>query len=123
MHQLNNLLSSRIIYAKMNIGNNIKQIRELKNFTQEYVADEIEVSQSTYSRIENGTAPIKIDTLQRIAEVLEVDLNTLISTNNVFHFKDATNQYGYVNNQTNNIIDREDVRKMIQEELKKVVNS
>ena len=114
---MNNLLFSRIIYSKTNIGKNIKQIRELKNFTQEYVADEIEVSQSTYSRIENGTVPIRIDTLQRIADVLEVDLNTLITTTNVFHFKDATNQYGYVNNQTNNNIDREEIRKIIQEEL------
>jgi len=103
----------------MNIGNNIKQIRELKNYTQEYVADEIEVSQSTYSRIENGTAPIKIDTLQRIAEVLDVDLNTLLSTTNNFHFNKAAFQCGFIHNQTNNNIDREEIRKIIQEELKK----
>jgi transcriptional regulator with XRE-family HTH domain len=102
----------------MNIGNNIKQFRELKNFTQEYVAEEIDVSQSTYSRIENGTAPIKIDILQRIAEVLEVDLSSLISTTNIFNFKDAVNQYGYVNNQNNNTIDVEVLRKIIREELK-----
>ena len=103
----------------MNIGNNIKQIRELKNFTQEYVADEIEVSQSTYSRIENGTVPIRIDTLQRIADVLEVDLNTLLSTSNIFNFNKAAFQCGFINNQTNNNIDREEIRKIIQEELQK----
>jgi transcriptional regulator with XRE-family HTH domain len=104
----------------MNIGTNIKNIRELKNFSQEYVSTEIGLSQSTYSRIENGTAPVKIDTLQRIAEVLEVDLSTLISTTNIFNFKDATNQYGYVNNQVYNNIDIEMIRKIIQEELKKI---
>jgi len=104
----------------MNIGTNIKNIRELKNFSQEYVASEIEVSQSTYSRIENGTSPIRIDTLQRIADVLEVDLSTLLSTTNIFHFKDATNQYGYINNQTNNTVDMDTLRKIIQEELKKL---
>ena len=83
---MNNLLLLRIIYAKMNIGNNIKQFRELKNFTQEYVANEIEVSQSTYARIDNGTITPRIDKLQRIAEVLEVDMSTLLSTTNIFNF-------------------------------------
>jgi transcriptional regulator with XRE-family HTH domain len=104
----------------MNIGTNIKNIRELKNFSQEYVANEIDVSQSTYARIENGTIIPKIDRLQRIAEVLEVDLSALISTTNIFHFKDATNQYGYVNNQVYNNIDIEILRKIIREELNKI---
>ena len=103
----------------MNIGNNIKQIRELKNFTQEYVADRIEVSQSTYSRIEKGTTPIKIDTLQHIAEVLEVDISTLLSSTNIFNFNKTANQCGFIQNQTNNHIDIDMLRKIIQEELQK----
>ena len=106
----------------MNIGNNIKQIRELKNFSQEYMAGEIDVSQSTYARIENGTAVPKIDRLQRIAEVLEVDLSTLLSSTNIFHFNfsKTANQSGYINNQSNNSIDIEILREIIREELKKV---
>jgi transcriptional regulator with XRE-family HTH domain len=104
----------------MNIGNNIKQIRELKNFSQEYMASEIEVSQSTYSRIESGTTPLKIDTLQRIADVLEVDLSTLLSTTNIFHFNKTANQCGFIHNQTNNTFDKEMLREIIQEELKKI---
>jgi transcriptional regulator with XRE-family HTH domain len=69
------------------------------------VADEIEVSQSTYSRIENGTTPIRIDTLQRIADVLDVDLNSLLSTTNIFHFNKTAHHCGYINNQTNNTIE------------------
>jgi len=122
IHILNNLLFSRIIYAKMNIGNNIKQIRELNNFTQGYVADEIEVSQPTYSRIENGATPIKIETLQRIAEVLEVDLNTLLSTTKIFNFDKTANQCDFIQNQTNNNIDMDMLRKIIQEELKIIIN-
>jgi transcriptional regulator with XRE-family HTH domain len=106
----------------MNIGTNIKNIREIKNFSQEYMASEIDVSQSTYARIESGTAIPKIDRLQRIAEVLEVDLSTLLSTTNIFNFtfSKTANQSGYINNQTNNAIDIEMLRKIIQEELKKL---
>ncbi|MCL2290466.1 MAG: helix-turn-helix domain-containing protein [Bacteroidetes bacterium] len=107
----------------MNIGNNIKNIRELRNFSQEYVATEVGVSQSTYARIEGGTTIPKIDRLQRIADVLEVDLSTLLSTTNIFHFifNETANQSGYyINSQTNNNFDIEMLRKIIQEELKKV---
>ena len=106
----------------MNIGNNIKNIRELKNFSQEYVATEIGLSQPQYSKIENGTAIPKIDRLQRIADVLEVDLSTLLSSTNIFHFtfNKAANQSGYyINSQTNNTLDIDMLRKIIQEELKK----
>jgi transcriptional regulator with XRE-family HTH domain len=119
---LNNLLFSRIIYASMNIGTNIKNIRELKNLTQEYVANEIELSQSTYARIESGESVPRIDKLQRIAEVLEVDLSTLLSSTNIFNFtfnKNASQSGYYINNQTNNTIDIEVFRKIIQEEIRK----
>jgi transcriptional regulator with XRE-family HTH domain len=104
----------------MKIGDNIKNVRELKNFSQEYMASELDVSQSTYARIESGVVIPKIDRLQRIAEVLEVDLSTLLSSNNIFNinFGKSTTQTGYINNQTNNAIDIETLRKMIQEELK-----
>ena len=107
----------------MNIGNNIKQIRELKNYTQDYVASELGVSQSTYARIEKGTIVPKIDKLQRIAEILEVDMSTLLNTTNVFNIvfnATANNQNGYINNQSNNVIDVEMIRKIIREELGKM---
>ena len=106
----------------MNIGNNIKQIRELKNFSQEYVAQELGLSQASYARIENGTIVPKVDRLQRIADILEVDLSTLMNATNVFNiiFNATANQSGYINNQSNNSIDIEMIRKIIQEELKKI---
>jgi len=107
----------------MSIGTNIKNIRELKNLSQEYVASEINVSQPTYARIENDTIVPKIDRLQRIAEVLEVDLSTLLSSTNILHFNfnKTANQSGYyINNQNNNTIDIEVLRKIIREELKKL---
>jgi len=106
----------------MNIGTNIRQIRELKNFSQEHVAHELGVSQASYARIENGTVIPKIDRLQQIADILEVDMSTLLNATNVFHiiFNSTANQSGYVNNQNNTIIDIEDIRKIIREELKKM---
>ena len=123
IHILNNLLLSRIIYVKMNIGDNIKKIRELKNYSQEYLAQELGISQPAYARIESGTSIPKIDRLQHIAEILEVDISTLLNTS-VFHFifNAAAHQSGYIQNQTNNSIDIEIIRKIIQEEIKKIID-
>jgi transcriptional regulator with XRE-family HTH domain len=106
----------------MSIGTNIKQIRELKNFSQEHIARELGISQASYARIEIGTVIPKIDRLQKIADILEVDLSTLLNTTNNFHFifNATANQSGYINNQNNNTIDIELIRKIIQEELKKL---
>lgn len=54
------------------IGNNIKNIRELKNLTQEFVAEKLDISQSAYSRLEKGEIKISKEKLDQIAEILEV---------------------------------------------------
>jgi len=109
---MNNLLLSRIIYAKMKTGNNIKKIRELKNYSQDFVAQELGLSQATYARIESGESIPKIDRLQRIAEILDVDISTLLNTN-VFHFifNATAHQSGYIHNQANHTIEIEMIRK------------
>ncbi|MDR0802540.1 MAG: helix-turn-helix domain-containing protein, partial [Fluviicola sp.] len=36
----------------MHVGQKIKKLRELKNFTQEYMANRLEMTQPSYSKIE-----------------------------------------------------------------------
>lgn len=55
------------------IGNNIRIIREMKGFTQEYVATLLNMSQNNYSKIENGKNKINIDFLSQLGTVLEVE--------------------------------------------------
>ncbi|WP_309281651.1 helix-turn-helix transcriptional regulator, partial [Fluviicola sp.] len=38
--------------AVMHVGQKIKKLRELKNFTQEYMANRLEMTQPSYSKIE-----------------------------------------------------------------------
>ena len=119
---MNNLLLLRVkyTYRMNNIGNNIKIFRELHNFSQEYMAQQLGLSQASYARIESGQTIPKVDRLQHIATILEVDLSTLLNTNNFnFIFNAVANQSGYINNQSNNNIDIELIRQIIQEELEK----
>jgi len=99
------------------IARNIKQIRELKSFTQAYMAQELGISQPAYTKIEQGLTILKIDRLQQIADILEVDISALLNMTNIFNivFRAQATQSGYINTQNNTIIDIEMLKKIIQE--------
>jgi transcriptional regulator with XRE-family HTH domain len=104
------------------IARNIKQIRELKSFTQEYMALELGISQPAYVKIEQGLTVLKIDRLQQIADILEVELSALLNSTNIFSivFQAKAMQSGYINTQNNtNMFDIEMLRKIIREEIEK----
>jgi len=51
----------------------IKQIRELKNFTQEYVAGKLGLSTRAYSKIETGETQLTINRLNEISTILGIE--------------------------------------------------
>ncbi len=63
----------------MSIGRKIKQLRELRNFTQNYMADQLGMSVNGYGKIERDETDVSVKRLQQIAKVLETDLNTLLN--------------------------------------------
>lgn len=60
------------------VGKRIRQLREWRNYAQCYMALQLGIDQSTYSRIESGRTPPRVDRLERIAAILEVPLETLL---------------------------------------------
>jgi transcriptional regulator with XRE-family HTH domain len=60
------------------IVSNIRKIRELRNYTQDYLAAKLKISQNAYSKIELGYSNITLNRLIEIAEILEIDLTDLI---------------------------------------------
>lgn len=50
----------------------IKQIREIKNLSQEYIANEVGITVRGYSKIESGETKLSIDRLNDISKALEV---------------------------------------------------
>jgi transcriptional regulator with XRE-family HTH domain len=61
-------------------GKRIKRFRELKNLTQEHIAEKLGISQNSYSRLENETVKISTDRLKEIAQILDVPAEYLINT-------------------------------------------
>ena len=60
------------------IGKNIKKARAEKGYTQEQLAQKLNVTRNTISNYETGHSNPDIEMLQMLAEALETDPNTLI---------------------------------------------
>jgi transcriptional regulator with XRE-family HTH domain len=60
------------------IVTNIRKIREFRNYTQDYLAAKLKISQNAYSKIELGYSSITLNRLVEIAEILEIDLVDLV---------------------------------------------
>lgn len=60
------------LIAMNNIGEKIRIQRQIKNYSQQYMAFMLEISQAAYSNIERGTTVLTIPRVFEIAEVLEI---------------------------------------------------
>lgn len=60
-------------------GQKLRMLREFRNYSQEYVAEKLGITQNTYSRIENNQTKITAERLHQIAQVLQVPVTELIS--------------------------------------------
>lgn len=63
----------------MNIGDNIKKFRELKNLTRDQLAADLKMSLSNYSKIERGEIDLTISRIYEIAKVLEIDVSQILN--------------------------------------------
>ncbi len=83
------------LYKKMQnmnkIGFNIRKAREKKGFSQDYMANVLEISQASYARLENEDTKITVERLYKIAEILD---------SSIIDFFDVDKMI--IQNQTNN---------------------
>jgi len=77
----------------------IKQIRELKNFTQEYVAQKLGLSTRAYSKIETGETQLTINRLNEISAIFEIDPMEILGFDDakIFNINNSTGNNGYNN--------------------------
>ena len=56
----------------------IKTIRKQRKFSQQYMADQLRISQMAYSKIESNKTHLNWEKLNKIAKILRVDIWNLI---------------------------------------------
>lgn len=55
----------------MSLGYKVKKFRELRGYSQDYMADQLGIVQTTYSNLESGKTEISKKRLIKITEILE----------------------------------------------------
>ena len=90
----------------MSIGNNIKKLRELKNYTQAYMASQLDLSIGGYGKIERDETDVTLSRLNEIAKVLETSLATLLE----FNSSNIFNQYNNKNATQNAVVQNQQIQ-------------
>lgn len=77
----------------MKIGQKVKKMRELRNLTQDYMAEKMAMSQSGYSKIEQDETDVPFSRLLQIAKILDVNILDLLSFEGDKLFFNISNQH------------------------------
>ncbi|HWK07780.1 MAG TPA: helix-turn-helix domain-containing protein [Puia sp.] len=72
-------------------GQKLRVLREFRNYSQEYIAEKLGITQNAYSRIENNQTKITAERLGRLAGILNIPPMELLSDKEpVLHFSDPS---------------------------------
>ena len=75
---------------KTNIGDKIRKVRELKGFTQDYMAGQLEMSQRAYSKIENNDIKLDWSRIENISKILNIEPIDLVSFDDSLVFNNCS---------------------------------
>ncbi|MDO4782536.1 MAG: helix-turn-helix transcriptional regulator [Capnocytophaga felis] len=87
-----------------NIGLNIRKIREQKGFSQEYIANELNISQASYARLENEDTKITVERLYQIAKILDTEITDFFNSNKLNIQSQTYNAEAYGNGYVQNLV-------------------
>ncbi len=74
------------------IASNLTRLRELKGLSQENIADELGMTLSGYGKIERHEVGLTIDKLEKIANILQVQLTDILGFDEKFIFNNNGTQ-------------------------------
>ena len=66
-------------------GHVIKKYREMRNYSQKYVATKMGMSQNAYSKIENNITGLTVHHVKELSKILEVPITDLLKDNFEIH--------------------------------------
>lgn len=81
---------------KKEVGNRIKKMRINLDITRDDVADQLNISNSAYAKIERGDTDMNVSHLDKIAKFFKVDIADFFPDRKLTTpFEDKPNKYGY----------------------------
>lgn len=100
------------------IEEKIKTFRELKNFTQEYMAEKLGISQAAYSKIESGATKLSYSKIVDIAKVFEVQVEELLAFDSQKYFNSFNNVKGSNNGSVTINVEEGDIKTLYEDKIK-----
>ncbi|MEO6733536.1 MAG: helix-turn-helix transcriptional regulator [Ferruginibacter sp.] len=101
-------------------GTKIRSLRLLRGYSQEHMATELDITQTTYSRIETDKQKLTAPMLERLAQVLGVSVPDITSNEPLIIQNNASN-YGAQGRIENFYADQKDLyQKMIDAKDKEI---
>jgi len=79
---------------ELSIVQRVKKVRVEKNFTQDYLAKKLGLSQKAYSKIENSESKLNVDTLIKISEILDTPITNFLDESSRPIVNDYSNRTG-----------------------------
>ena len=64
--------------------NKVRMLREGIGYSQEYVANKLEISQQAYSKLEKNPDSATLERLKQLSEVLGVSINSIVGDEDMF---------------------------------------
>src|ERR1700759_2615649 len=75
-------------------GQKLRLLREFRNYSQEYIAEKLGITQNAYSRIENNQTKITAERLGKLAVILNISPTELLSEKEpVIHFSEVSTHH------------------------------
>lgn len=78
------------------LGKNIAAARHALHLTQEDIAFELDITNTSYSRIESGKSDISFNRLLQIAQILKVPVSSLVQDNNCVELSKLANDIAQI---------------------------
>lgn len=103
----NILLVSKILLREcsMEVHDKIRVMREINQWSQEDMAEKLDMSPAGYAKIEHGKTNLTLDKLKQIAQIFHIDIVELISSQDksfFFTIGDHSNNNSYFG--SNNVL-------------------
>ena len=113
----------------ISISEKVKTLRENLGYSQEYMADMLQVSQQTYSLIEKKPEKSNLLRIQKIATILDVKISFLLNEEDAFNLYSFHQKGGstasYIQNNSHQELNEEMVNQLKEEikYLRKIIDN
>lgn len=82
----------------MTVNDNIRRLREHHHLTQEQMAEKVGMTKNGYAKVERGETQLKIERLEQIANIFNIDIGELLKEKNDVNLLLGDNYSNFQNN-------------------------